>query len=252
MIRNICYQVAFWLYLLIILPEEWGVRRMFKTGDRREARRRAIERAQHWAAFCVRRTGSTVKVHGKVALAEGQGALFVGNHQGSFDIPLLIAFMGHPIAFIAKVELRKVPLVGAWMEHIGCLFLDRGDKRQAVALMREATSALQEGYSLVIYPEGTRSNSHEMAPFKSGSVNLAIRAGVPIIPFTINHTWKMRDMRHGGIHPTQIELFIGDPIPTEGLGKEAKDGLTERVRERIAAHLLMPDGQPQFPELRAG
>ena len=133
MIRNICYQVAFWLYQLIILPEEWSVGRMFKTGNRRQARRRAVERAQHWAAFCIRRTGSSVKVHGKVSLAEGQGALFVGNHQGAFDIPLLIAFMGHPIAFIAKVELRKVPLVGAWMEHIGCLFLDRDDRRQAVS-----------------------------------------------------------------------------------------------------------------------
>jgi 1-acyl-sn-glycerol-3-phosphate acyltransferase len=251
MIRAIFYQISFWFYLLSIILEQRQVARTYRSGKVQEARQRATLRAQDWGAFCIRRTGSKVNVHGQVKLAEGEGALFVGNHQGAFDIPLLLAFMGHPIGFIAKIQLRKMPFVGAWMTYIGCHFLDRDDKRQAVTMMKEATIALQAGDCVVIYPEGTRSNSHEMAPFKKGSVSLAIRAGVPVIPFTINHTWKMRDKKRGGIHPTQIELFIGDPIPTKDLSKEEKDKLTELVREKIAMNLLTPDGQRQFPELSA-
>lgn len=91
-------------------------------------------------------------------------------------------YIEKPKAFIAKIELLKLPLLRTWMIHLKCVFMDRSDIRQSLKVINQAADHLKEGYSMIIFPEGTRSKNETFGEFKPGSLKLALKAGVPIVP----------------------------------------------------------------------
>ncbi len=118
--------------------------------------------------------------------------LFVSNHQGSFDIPLLLGYIDKPKAFIAKWELRYLPFIGSWMKELGCIFIKRNDFRQTLKAFKGAGEVFKKGQSLVIFPEGTRSRSSKLGEFKRGSLKIALREKVPVVPVTIKGSYKLK------------------------------------------------------------
>ena len=163
--------------------------------------------------------------------------VFVANHQNALDIPATVAGLPRPFLFLARHELRSWPVVGWVLEKTACIFIRRDNPRQALASLQRAGERIRGGESVLLFPEGGRSYSHQLAPFMRGPFLLAIEAGVPVVPVTLaGHTGVM-DERARLARPGAIALVIGAPIPTAGLGRREAGALGDRVREVIETEL---------------
>jgi 1-acyl-sn-glycerol-3-phosphate acyltransferase len=228
MIRTILWFMYFWMYLLAIEPSLIKINHLAKIGQIAERDKLTAQIAQNWARSLIRFAGVKVTITGEEKIPSGP-VLFVSNHQGNFDIPLLLGYIEKPKAFIAKIELLKLPLIRTWMNHMQCVFMDRSDIRQSLKVINQAASHLRDGYSMVIFPEGTRSKGNELGEFKPGSLKLGLKAGVPIVPITIRGSYKIMEQNGFIIKPAHVEIMISDPIPTTGLTKDQAAELPEQV-----------------------
>lgn len=244
LLRSI-YWVLFTLGTLFLaalyLPLFWylGMRGQVK---RREAV--AWRFAHWWGRVVLRATGSTVKVSGAENIPDGQ-VIVMGNHQSYFDIMLMLGYINKPLSFIAKKELARLPLISQWMRHLGCLFLDRSQLRQATSVFQQAVEKVQKGWSMVIFPEGTRSHSADMAVFKKGSMKLPMRANVPIVPVSIDGTYKVFEGNGKRIGPAKINLIISPPITTDFYAEAGSGQVAEMVRERVTLGLASAEKQEE-------
>ncbi len=139
--------------------------------------------------------------------------------------------------FVSKIEIKKMPLVNQWMEFIHCIFMDRNDMKQSLKTILEGISILKSGFSLVVFPEGTRSKSDTMRDFKPGSFKLALKAKVPIVPVTIDGSYKIMEKNNGKIKPAHVDVYIHKPIYTKNLTKEEESELHIKVHEIIKSKL---------------
>lgn len=178
-------------------------------------------------------TGSNITVTGMENIPKDQTVLFVGNHKSQLDIPLLIRTLDRPIGFVAKKELLKVPLLNRWMTLMGCLFLDRDDPRQAMQTMIDGINNLKNGHSMVIFPEGTRSKTDDLLPFKQGSLKLADKADVPIIPIGIKGTSDVLENNNYLVKRKPISIIIGEPILLSELSREERKKSSSYVQSII-------------------
>lgn len=238
MFRTFFWFIYFWIYLIVIQPDLIRVNRLEKQGKTAEHDRLTNQTAKKWAHALVKLAGVTVEIRGEENIPTEGSVLFVSNHQGNFDIPILLGYIDKPKAFIAKIELLKLPLIRTWMTHLKCVFMDRSDIRQSLKVINQAASHLKEGYSMVIFPEGTRSKSESLGEFKPGSLKLALKAGVPIVPIAIRGSYKIMEQNGFIIKPAHVEITILEPISTAGLTKEQASELPEKVREIIKHGLL--------------
>ena len=175
--------------------------------------------------------GFKVETSGKENIVDGP-ALYVGNHQGLFDMVIALEQFGKLKPFLAKIEASKIPLIGSWMRIMNCVFIDRGNIRASLESIKKCEEVLKSGKSLIIFPEGTRSRKHEMGEFKAGALRCALKAGVPIVPFVIDGTYKAWE-EQGKIVPTTATLKILPPIQTAELEKERTKHLAEEIEEEI-------------------
>ncbi|SET38058.1 1-acyl-sn-glycerol-3-phosphate acyltransferase [Oceanobacillus limi] len=159
----------------------------------------------------MKKTGSTVQVNGQEKLLD-EPVLYVANHQGLFDILAFLGYLGRPVGFIAKKEIKKLPIIRTWMELLYCVFIDRKDRRQSIQAINQGIENLKAGHSLVIFPEGTRSRGNKLGEFKSGSLRLALKARVPIVPVSIDGTYHMLEGNKGRVKPSTVSMTIHDPI----------------------------------------
>ncbi|HWP95632.1 MAG TPA: lysophospholipid acyltransferase family protein [Syntrophomonadaceae bacterium] len=237
MFRTIIWFIYFWLYLIKIMPKYFKAKRLFKEGKIIERDILVSKVASKWAKDLLRLAGASVTVTGSEKLPLDRPVLFVSNHQGNFDIPILLGTIDKPKAFIAKIELLKMPLIRDWMKQMNCVFLDRNDMRQSLRVMNEAAEYLRQGYSMAIFPEGTRSQGTAMGEFKAGGLRIATKANVMIIPVTIKGSYKLMEQNGFRIKPAHVEVIISDPIDTMGLTKEEMNNLSENVRSIIMSNL---------------
>lgn len=152
--------------------------------------------------------------------------LFVSNHRSNLDILLLQVTAGVPVGFVAKTELKKVPLLGFWMCDIGCVFLDRANIKSAVKSISEGVEHIEAGCSMSICPEGTRSHDGEMKTFKDGSLKLATKAKVPVVPAAVIGTDDCLENNEGfKLTKGVITIAYGKPIDIDKLAPEEKKHL---------------------------
>ncbi len=236
MLRTLFWFVYFGIYMILLLPRLWKVKHLEKQGKLKEMQHLTHKTAKVWARRLIAITGTSVQVEGLEHVPPGP-VVFVSNHQGNFDIPLFLGHVEKQKAFIAKIELLKMPLVSTWMKYIRCIFIDRNDARQSLRAINTGVDLLKDGHSLVIFPEGTRSRSAEIGEFKKGSLKLATKAGVPIVPVTINGTYRMMEANGGRMKPASVKMIISPPIDTTNLSKEEESQLTDRVFEIIKENL---------------
>lgn len=187
-----------------------------------------------WARSFLNSTGSKVKVINKAGLPTGPVVL-VSNHEGNFDIPVLIGYVEKPFGLMSKVEVKKVPLIRDWMEVMSCLFVDRKNRRQAVASLKKGVEQLKDGHSLLVFPEGTRSFGKGIGEFKSGSVRIAKDAGVPIVPIVISGTADIFERQKPAIKPSNVTISILPEITREEVlsldPKELNSILHDKMKE---------------------
>jgi 1-acyl-sn-glycerol-3-phosphate acyltransferase len=237
MARTIIWFAYFWLFQLLstlFLPVYFFLGLL----GRKAARERFLHWVTRtWARRMVAAAGASVEVSGLENLPRQQGALFVANHQGAFDIPLLIGFVPVLKGFVSKKENFRLPIVSTWMRLLGCIVIDRGDLRQSAGAIARGIRDLQAGRSLVIFPEGTRSKSGQLRRFKEGSFKLATRSGAAIVPLTIDGSFRLFEANGNRILPGSVRLTIHPPIhPGERDGAD-KAALAERVQGIIGSAL---------------
>lgn len=185
MIRTIIWFVYFWLYLIFVLPTLINVKKLDRQNKIKERDDLVFKTVQSWARSLVRLSGAKIKVIGEENIPKNQAVVFVSNHQGNFDIPILLGFLNKPKAFIAKKEILKIPMISTWMKYMNCIFMDRSDIRQSLKAINQGVEYIKDGYSMVIFPEGTRSVDGQLGDFKPGSLKLASKSGALIIPITV-------------------------------------------------------------------
>lgn len=236
MIKTIFWFIIFWLYQFFYIGLNLYYKNLGKKGKTKEQKEFLYKVTSRWAKDLVTLTGSKVEVIGLENVPE-QNVLYVSNHQGNFDIPVLMGYLPKLKGFIAKVELSKMPLVNRWMDALGCVYLNRKDTRQSLKAIIDGIDKLKNGHTMVVFPEGTRSKGKKMGHFKKGSMKLAIKSNVPIVPVTINGTYKMLEEKKR-IQKAEVSIIIHPPIYMNTLTKEEKNQLSETVYHIIQKSLL--------------
>lgn len=194
--------------------------------------------ARLWAGLALRLAGVKVTISGAEHIPDGP-VIFMSNHQSSFDIPALLAAMPRRIHWIAKKELFDIPVFGPSMRRGGYIPLDRGDGRKALQSMDEAAAAIRLGKSVVMFPEGTRTETGRLLPFKRGGFILARKAAVPVIPVTINGSGRINPANQIRLYSGDITIVLHPPVNVAGdlRRSEAESLLMENVRSSIESAL---------------
>lgn len=190
--------------------------------------------ARGWSRIGLRLAGIKLEVVGAGKVPVDTPVIFMSNHQGYFDIQAL--FLAIPLRFswIAKEELFRIPVFGHSMARAGYIPLNRGgDGRRALKSMDAAAAVIRGGRSVVIFPEGTRTFDGALLPFKKGGFLLACKAGVPIVPLTINGSMQINPKNRLEIHPGTIRIHFADPIPTAGAAGKERVRLLEETWQAI-------------------
>ncbi|MBR6222649.1 MAG: 1-acyl-sn-glycerol-3-phosphate acyltransferase [Lachnospiraceae bacterium] len=187
--------------------------------------------------------GTKMTVVGKENIPKDETVLFASNHQSYFDIISSHVAIGLPVGYVAKVEMDKFPLLRYYMRDIGCVFLDRKNPREGIKAIKEGAAHLEQGLDMFICPEGTRSQGDEMSTFKEGSLKMAEKAGVRVVPVAIVGTNRILECRPGfDIRKAKICIAFGEPFDPKSLPEEYKRRSAayaeERVRELMAEHPL--------------
>jgi 1-acyl-sn-glycerol-3-phosphate acyltransferase len=195
--------------------------------------------ARLWARISLLMAGARVSLRGTEHLPGGP-VIFMSNHQSNFDILTLLAIMPRQIYWIAKKELFDIPVFGSSMRRGGYIPLDRSAGRKALRSMDNAAAIVRSGKSVVIFPEGTRSRDLSLHPFKRGGFMLALRAGVPVVPVTINGSGRVNPAGRTRIYRGDISVTLHPAImpPTRVARGEAENLLMERVRSAISSALV--------------
>lgn len=231
--RTIIWFIYFAVYFICLTPYMFYIKHLIKTGQEEKAEEKMNPVVIKWASRLMRLAGVKVHVQGKENIPEGGPCVFVSNHQGNFDIPVLLTSLDKPHGFIAKVETKKIPLVSTWMQFLHCLFLDRKDARSAVASLNGGIETLKEGHSLIIFPEGTRSRGTEMGEFKLGAFSIAAKAKVPVVPIRLEGSYKAMEANNMFIKPADVYVKILPAIATEGRTKAELKEMGDAVYDLI-------------------
>jgi len=193
--------------------------------------------AQTWSRILILVTGCAMDVRGRENIPPKGGVCFVSNHVGIFDIILALAYAGRPFGFIAKKELLYLPFIDIWIYMLGGLFIDRINIRKAKKTIDLGIQKLQKGWSMLIFPEGTRSKGQGLLPFRSGAIKLATNSLVPIIPIAIAGSYEVfeKDYR---VHGVPVKMVFCPAINTSELsGEDRRHLLPDQVRSVIEAAL---------------
>lgn len=186
--------------------------------------------ARIWAKCILVASGIKVTVKGRSNIDSAGYYIYMSNHLSNFDIPVLLAYLPVQFRWLAKAELFKIPLFGYAMQRAGYISIDRSNFRSAVQSLKRAAKNIRDGVSVLIFPEGTRSQDFNIQPFKKGGFVLAVDSGVPIIPVIIHGTWPIMPKKRVLVKPGNVVLEIAKPIKSSDYTRKTKEDLMEKVR----------------------
>jgi 1-acyl-sn-glycerol-3-phosphate acyltransferase len=181
-------------------------------------------------------SGIRVSVSGAGQVRRDRPAVYAVNHASNVEPPVLFAALSPVfprLRILYKAELRKLPLLTRAFDVAGFVPLERGNRDQSLPAIERAAAALRDGNSFLIFPEGTRSRTGALLPFKKGGFVMAISAQAPVVPVAIKGARAAMKKGSPWIQPVHIQVVFGDPIPTAGLRLDDRDKLTAAVRDEV-------------------
>lgn len=203
----------------------------------------ADDRLASWCRRVVDNARIDLTVVGREHLKPGATYLIMSNHQSLYDVPVLYYAIGPNIRMVAKKELFKVPVFGRALAAGGFVSIDRGDRESAIESLETAKRLLATGTHVWLSPEGTRSRSGELLPFKKGGFHLAVASGLPVLPVTVRGTRDVLEAKGlRSVAGAHVTVTIHRPLDPRDYAKDEKDKggrerLMEDVRRAIASGL---------------
>jgi 1-acyl-sn-glycerol-3-phosphate acyltransferase len=190
-----------------------------------------------WARLNSYLTPMLVRVTGRENIDRKQSYVIVSNHQSHYDVFVLYGWLGIDFKWVMKKELRKIPALGAACERIGHIYIDRSHRQAALSSIEEAKARIINGTSVIFFAEGTRSRDGKLGRFKKGAFRMALDLNLPILPLTVDGTYKILPADTRQLRPGRASLTIHEPVPIDGLTSEDIPELMEKVRAIIASAL---------------
>lgn len=236
MLRTIIWFIYFWISLILLIPSRFKVKQFESRGKIEEKNKLVDKVVKHWADSLLKLAGCDIEVIGEENIPKDRNVLFVSNHQGNFDIPVLIKHLEKPKGFIAKKEMEDFPMVSSWMKDMPCVFMDRDNPRESIKAIKEGTEILKAGHSLVIFPEGTRSSDGNLGEFKAGGLRLATKSKVDIVPITIEGTKNIMKKDCWRIRPSKVKIIVSPVIDMSDYEGDTKE-LSEQIHQIISENL---------------
>jgi 1-acyl-sn-glycerol-3-phosphate acyltransferase len=221
-LAGVTVSLIFAVLAILSIPFDRGTGRLFHK----------VGRA--WAIVTLFVTGVRVRVAGLDRLRRDRAYIYVSNHASLFDIPVVFAGIPDDIRVVYKKELERIPVFGWGLKMGAYISIERGHGPRAARSLEEAVRKMRQGASLLLYAEGTRTMDGRLQQFKRGAFNLALRAGVPVVPLTINGTFSILRKHSILIRPGTAHLILGDPIEPNGTtGRGAELELMDTVHREI-------------------
>lgn len=191
-----------------------------------------------WSGVVLAAGGVRVTAEGVEHLDREGPQVLVANHQSLLDIPALLHALPVSLRFVAKMELSRVPLFGAAIARSGHVFIDRDNRVQAVEAMRQAAERMkEEGHTLGLFPEGTRSPDMELRRFRRGPFVLAIETGTVLVPVAVDGGPRVLPPGERRLRPGTVHVRCGEPVDLEELDRDDRDELLDRTRAEVSAML---------------
>jgi len=178
-------------------------------------------------------SGIRYRVRGREHIPKDTAVVFCSNHESNVDPPVLFQALHKRLHVLFKAELTKLPVLGAVMVAGGFVPVERDRREASMASIDKAAESIRSGNSFLIFPEGTRSRTTELLPFKKGGFIMAIKAKAPIVPVSVSGGRAAMQKGSWFVRPVMVDVRIGEPVETAGFSLDDRDALIEIVREKI-------------------
>jgi len=194
-----------------------------------------------WSRIMLAATGARVEYDGLEQFRADLPYVFISNHVSNVDIWALARELPPSARFVAKQELRKVPVLGLTMASTGFVFVDRSNRARAIRSLERAAERIRGGRPVVMFAEGTRSRDGRLQPFKKGPFHLALKAGVPIVPAAISGSWGILKPRSLAVTPGTVRVRFFEPIDVAPWQPDDVNGLMGTVHAVIRRELELTE-----------
>jgi 1-acyl-sn-glycerol-3-phosphate acyltransferase len=192
-----------------------------------------------WSKCILWTFGIKVNVKGLENIDQNKPYIFVSNHASMADIPTVMVALNGKVNIVFKKELTWVPIWGWALRYGPFIMIDRSNPRDAMASIERAVQTIRRGQSVILFPEGTRTNNGKLQPFKRGAFSLAAKSGVPVVPMTINNTYGIMPKGSLNVKKADISVVLEKPILTVGLESKVDElELIEQVHKAIEKHYI--------------
>lgn len=231
MIRGTLVYLFMGVYIILVAP--FALLWTAMSGDSRLIYR--------LSRFCIRASGVIggvkVTVRGREKILPGRTYVFLSNHQGNFDGPVLCHAIPRDWAALIKKEMMRLPVLSLVLKQVQFIPIERTNPKKAQEGIERGAKLLAGGKSFIAFPEGTRSRDGRLGDFKKGVFIMAIKAQVPVIPVTILNSAKINPPGKYGIRPGHIDVIVHEPIETAGMTLDDRNRLVQLTRDAIASEL---------------
>jgi 1-acyl-sn-glycerol-3-phosphate acyltransferase len=192
-----------------------------------------------WSKCILWTFGIKVTVKGLENIDLNQPYIFVSNHASMADIPTVMVALNGKVNIVFKKELTWVPIWGWALRYGHFIMIDRSNPRDAMDSIERAVQTIRSGQSVILFPEGTRTNDGKLQPFKRGAFTLAAKSGVPVVPMIINNTFGIMPKGSLNVKRADISVELEKPIPTDELENKTDElELMDKVHKAIEKHYI--------------